>query len=106
MQMFHMPVTSAMQGDRLGICVTQFDPKLLERGLVCAPESLHTVHAALISVEKIDPSPPSFAGEDKGRAVQVPTALWPQAAHLQMRERRRSQGGPCHPGWGHQLHQA
>ncbi|KAF6087921.1 eukaryotic elongation factor, selenocysteine-tRNA specific [Phyllostomus discolor] len=53
MQMFHMPVTSAMQGDRLGICVTQFDPKLLERGLVCAPESLHTVHAALISVEKI-----------------------------------------------------
>ncbi|XP_077713729.1 selenocysteine-specific elongation factor isoform X2 [Canis aureus] len=53
MQMFHMPVTSAMQGDRLGICVTQFDPKLLERGLVCAPESLHTVHAAIISVEKI-----------------------------------------------------
>ncbi|KAM7125828.1 selenocysteine-specific elongation factor isoform 4-T4 [Molossus nigricans] len=58
MQMFHMPVTSAVQGDRLGICVTQFDPKLLERGLVCAPESLHTVHAALISVEKI----PYFRG--------------------------------------------
>ncbi|XP_004999706.1 selenocysteine-specific elongation factor isoform X5 [Cavia porcellus] len=53
MQMFHTPVTTAMQGDRLGICVTQFDPKLLERGLVCAPESLHTVHAAIISVEKI-----------------------------------------------------
>nr|XP_055115090.1 selenocysteine-specific elongation factor isoform X3 [Symphalangus syndactylus] len=58
MQMFHMPITAAMQGDRLGICVTQFDPKLLERGLVCAPESLHTVHAALISVEKI----PYFRG--------------------------------------------
>lgn len=58
MQMFHMPVTSAMQGDRLGICVTQFDPKLLERGLVCAPESLHVIHAALISVEKI----PYFRG--------------------------------------------
>uniref|UniRef100_G1M9H0 Selenocysteine-specific elongation factor n=2 Tax=Ailuropoda melanoleuca TaxID=9646 RepID=G1M9H0_AILME len=58
MQMFHMPVTSAMQGDRLGICVTQFDPKLLERGLVCAPESLHTVHAAIVSVEKI----PYFRG--------------------------------------------
>ncbi|XP_007526940.3 selenocysteine-specific elongation factor isoform X2 [Erinaceus europaeus] len=53
MQMFHLPVTSAMQGDRLGICVTQFDPKLLERGLVCTPESLHTIHAAIISVEKI-----------------------------------------------------
>lgn len=59
-----------------------------------------------LSVFRMDPSPPSFAGEDKGRAVQVPTALWPQAAHLQKRERRRSQGGPCHPGWGHQLHQA
>ncbi|XP_008592674.1 PREDICTED: selenocysteine-specific elongation factor-like, partial [Galeopterus variegatus] len=58
MQMFHIPISSAMQGDRLGICVTQFDPKLLERGLVCAPESLHTVHAALISVEKI----PYFRG--------------------------------------------
>ncbi|XP_070319575.1 selenocysteine-specific elongation factor [Odocoileus virginianus] len=58
MQMFHTPVSSAVQGDRLGICVTQFDPKLLERGLVCAPGSLHTVHAALISVEKI----PYFRG--------------------------------------------
>ncbi|XP_057562260.1 selenocysteine-specific elongation factor isoform X1 [Hippopotamus amphibius kiboko] len=58
MQMFHTPVASATQGDRLGICVTQFDPKLLERGLVCAPESLHTLHAALISVEKI----PYFRG--------------------------------------------
>ncbi|XP_069353767.1 selenocysteine-specific elongation factor [Eulemur rufifrons] len=53
MQMFHTPVTTALQGDRLGICVTQFDPKLLERGLVCAPGSLHTVHAAVISVEKV-----------------------------------------------------
>ncbi|XP_037659058.1 selenocysteine-specific elongation factor isoform X3 [Choloepus didactylus] len=53
MQMFHMPVSSAMQGDRLGVCVTQFDPRLLERGLVCAPESLRTIHAALISLEKI-----------------------------------------------------
>ncbi|XP_020024156.2 selenocysteine-specific elongation factor isoform X3 [Castor canadensis] len=58
MQMFHTPVTSAMQGDRLGICVTQFDPKLLERGLVCAPDTLYTVHAAIISVEKI----PYFRG--------------------------------------------
>ncbi|XP_072277305.1 selenocysteine-specific elongation factor [Pyxicephalus adspersus] len=58
MQMFHRPVISAMQGDRLGICVTQFDPKLLERGLVCTPESLHTIHAAIISVNKI----PYFKG--------------------------------------------
>ncbi|KAG8557350.1 hypothetical protein GDO81_018422 [Engystomops pustulosus] len=58
MQMFHQPVSSAMQGDRLGICVTQFDPKLLERGLVCTPDSLTTIHAAIVSVKKI----PYFKG--------------------------------------------
>ncbi|TVK90555.1 Selenocysteine-specific elongation factor [Bagarius yarrelli] len=53
-QMFRKPVHSAMQGDRVGVCVTQFDPKLLERGVVCTPNSLHTIHAAIISVQKID----------------------------------------------------
>lgn len=43
-----------MQGDRVGVCVTQFDPKLLERGVVCTPGSLHTIHAAIISVRKIE----------------------------------------------------
>ncbi|XP_036389247.1 selenocysteine-specific elongation factor [Megalops cyprinoides] len=52
-QMFRQPVNSAMQGDRVGVCVTQFDPKLLERGLVCTPGSLRTLHAAVISVRKI-----------------------------------------------------
>ncbi|KAL0978352.1 hypothetical protein UPYG_G00169400 [Umbra pygmaea] len=52
-QMFRRPVAGAMQGDRVGVCVTQFDPKLLERGLVCTPGSLRTLHAALISVRKI-----------------------------------------------------
>uniref|UniRef100_A0A8C7CY15 Eukaryotic elongation factor, selenocysteine-tRNA-specific n=1 Tax=Oncorhynchus kisutch TaxID=8019 RepID=A0A8C7CY15_ONCKI len=31
------------------VCVTQFGPKLLERGVVCTPASLHTLHAAHIS---------------------------------------------------------
>ncbi|XP_068171441.1 selenocysteine-specific elongation factor isoform X2 [Antennarius striatus] len=52
-QMFRKPVSGAMQGDRVGVCVTQFDPKLLERGVVCAPGSLHTLYAAVISVRKI-----------------------------------------------------
>ncbi|KAB7498322.1 Selenocysteine-specific elongation factor [Armadillidium nasatum] len=30
-QMFRQPVEKAIQGDRIGLCVTQFDPKLLER---------------------------------------------------------------------------
>ncbi|KAG5838345.1 hypothetical protein ANANG_G00222760 [Anguilla anguilla] len=52
-QMFRQPVGSAMQGDRVGVCVTQFDPKLLERGVVCTPGSLRTLHAGLVSVRKI-----------------------------------------------------
>lgn len=52
-QMFRKPVSTAMQGDRVGVCVTQFDPKLLERGVVCTPGSLHTLFAAVISVRKI-----------------------------------------------------
>ncbi|XP_018589513.1 selenocysteine-specific elongation factor isoform X2 [Scleropages formosus] len=52
-QMFRQPVGGAMQGDRIGVCVTQFDPKLLERGLVCTPGSLRTLHAGLMSVRKI-----------------------------------------------------
>ncbi|XP_069793504.1 selenocysteine-specific elongation factor isoform X2 [Narcine bancroftii] len=58
MQMFRKPVNTAIQGDRVGICVTQFDPKQLERGLVCSPESLCTLYAAIISVKKI----PYFKG--------------------------------------------
>lgn len=52
-QMFRKPVSMAMQGDRVGVCVTQFDPKLLERGVVCTPGSLRTLYAAIISVRKI-----------------------------------------------------
>uniref|UniRef100_A0A4W4F2H4 Selenocysteine-specific elongation factor n=1 Tax=Electrophorus electricus TaxID=8005 RepID=A0A4W4F2H4_ELEEL len=47
-------IPSAMQGDRVGVCVTQFDPKLLERGLVCTPGSLSTLHAGIITVQKIE----------------------------------------------------
>ena len=51
--MFRKPVSGAMQGDRVGVCVTQFDPKLLERGVICTPGSLRTLYAAVISVRKI-----------------------------------------------------
>eukprot|EP00117_Sycon_ciliatum_P000364 scpid69785/ scgid6458/ Selenocysteine-specific elongation factor; Elongation factor sec; Eukaryotic elongation factor, selenocysteine-tRNA-specific len=53
MQMFKKPVQKAIQGDRLGMCVTQFDPKLLERGLVCSPGSLPTLYAAVVAVRKV-----------------------------------------------------
>jgi len=42
-----------VQGDRAGLCVTQFDAKQLERGLICKPAALPSVHAAIIRVSKI-----------------------------------------------------
>ena len=53
MQMFHRPVDSARCGDRLGLCVTQLDAKLLERGLVAAPGTLQPISAAVACVEKV-----------------------------------------------------
>ncbi|XP_012938232.1 selenocysteine-specific elongation factor [Aplysia californica] len=53
MQMFRKPVEKIKQGDRAGICVTQFDPSQLERGLVCSAGALVTVEAAIVSMHKI-----------------------------------------------------
>lgn len=53
MQMFRRAVTRAQQGDRVGICVTQLDPGLVERGLAAAPGTVPTFNAAVASVEKI-----------------------------------------------------
>ncbi len=53
MQMFRKPLDVARQGDRLGICVTQFDSGALERGIVCFPGSVKTISAALVSCSLI-----------------------------------------------------
>ncbi|KAJ9508060.1 hypothetical protein QJQ45_021390 [Haematococcus lacustris] len=53
MQVFKRPVTKASQGDRVGICVTQLDPSLIERGLACAPGTVPTFNGAVAAVEKI-----------------------------------------------------
>jgi hypothetical protein len=37
MQMFRKPVQVASAGDRVGVCLAQLDPSLLERGLLAAP---------------------------------------------------------------------
>ena len=41
------------QGDRAGLCVTQLDAKLVERGIVCAPGSVPTFSAAIAAVERV-----------------------------------------------------
>lgn len=53
MQMFRQPVEKVSQGDRAGICVTQFDPKLLERGLVGTQGVIKTAFGVIAKVSKI-----------------------------------------------------
>lgn len=64
MQMFKKPVNEAKQGDRVGICVTQFESKLLERGVVCAPSYLRQTFALIAKVDKIS----YFKGAIKSKA--------------------------------------
>ena len=52
LQMFRRPVERAAQGDRLGVCVTQFDPKTLERGLVAAVGYLPTIAACIVHLHR------------------------------------------------------
>lgn len=63
LQMFKKPVQKAIQGDRLGICVTQLDPSLVERGVACAPGTAVTISCALARVDKIR----FFKGQIKNR---------------------------------------
>eukprot|EP00887_Chlorella_sp_A99_P002875 scaffold6.g2875.t1 len=63
-QVFHQPVQSCGPGDRAGICVTQLNAKLLERGVACAPGSVPTFESAVAAVEKIR----FYAGDVKSRA--------------------------------------
>jgi selenocysteine-specific elongation factor len=51
--MFHKAVNSIARGDRAGVCVTQLNPKLVERGLAAAPGSVPTFSAAVAAVDKV-----------------------------------------------------
>ena len=64
MQMFRKPVTTACQGDRVGICVTQFDSSKMERGIVCTPGYLPTLYGAILPVHKI----PYFKGSCQNKS--------------------------------------
>ncbi|RWS06646.1 selenocysteine-specific elongation factor-like protein [Dinothrombium tinctorium] len=63
-QMFKKPIEEAIQGDRIGICVTQFDQKLLERGVICAPGYLNKLYAVIVSTKKV----PYFKGSCKTKS--------------------------------------
>lgn len=53
LQVFRQNVERAEEGDRLGLCVTQFDPKQMERGILSNAGYVLLIYAAIISVRKI-----------------------------------------------------
>ena len=53
MQMFHKSVRTAQQGDRVGLCVTNLDPKLIERGIAVTPGSIPLLSTAICMVKKV-----------------------------------------------------
>lgn len=53
MQMFRKPVKIAKQGDRVGICVTNLDPGLIERGIAASPGSVPQLSNIICMVKKV-----------------------------------------------------
>lgn len=53
MQMFKNPIEEALPGSRCGICISQFDAKLLERGLICKNQSVQYIYSTVIKVNKV-----------------------------------------------------
>uniref|UniRef100_A0A6B2L2C5 Tr-type G domain-containing protein n=1 Tax=Arcella intermedia TaxID=1963864 RepID=A0A6B2L2C5_9EUKA len=52
-QMFKKPIQTAYPGDRVGVLVTQFDSKLLERGIVCEKGTVPELTHAIVKINKI-----------------------------------------------------
>lgn len=53
MQQFHTPISSAQQGDRVGVCCAGLDPKSIERAIACSPGYLKPRRWAIAAVRKI-----------------------------------------------------
>lgn len=53
MQMFHKPVKCVKQGDRVGICLTNIDAKLIERSVAATPNSVPLINHAVCLLKKI-----------------------------------------------------
>lgn len=58
MQMFKKQVPQIVQGDRAGICVSNFDATLVERGIAAGPGAVEVWKSAICLVRKV----PYFAG--------------------------------------------
>ncbi|KAL7552344.1 hypothetical protein ACHAWF_015582 [Thalassiosira exigua] len=53
LQMFRRKANVIQQGDRAGICVSNFDAKLMERGIVASPGTVKLIRGAIAVVRKV-----------------------------------------------------
>ena len=53
MQMYRRPVQRAAQGDRIGLCIANLDPSLIERGIAAAPGTVKSLTAAVALVRGV-----------------------------------------------------
>uniref|UniRef100_A0A336MDJ7 CSON013957 protein n=1 Tax=Culicoides sonorensis TaxID=179676 RepID=A0A336MDJ7_CULSO len=53
MQMYKKNIREAMQGDRVGICLTQFSHNDMERGILAAPGFLRHIYSVVLKVKRI-----------------------------------------------------
>lgn len=65
MQSFHQAVETAGKGDRVGLCIGQFDSKLIERGIICAPGSVRVINSCVLKVAKIQYFKHQITGKSK-----------------------------------------
>lgn len=52
-QRFRQAEEKAAAGDRIGLCVTQFNAKLMERGIIAQPGYLKPVYAVIVHLQQI-----------------------------------------------------
>ena len=53
LQMFRRRANIIQQGDRAGICVSNFDAKLMERGVIASPGTVKLIRGAIAVVRKV-----------------------------------------------------
>ena len=53
LQMFRRKANFIQQGDRAGICVSNFDAKLMERGIIASPGTVKLIRGAIAVVRKV-----------------------------------------------------
>jgi len=53
LQMFRRKANVVQQGDRAGICVSNFDAKLMERGIIASPGTVKLIRGAIAVVRKV-----------------------------------------------------